>query len=99
MADSAPSRADTDADRLRALDRLRDRVEKAAREIERLRTENAELRARVQDLAAHDAVEGDTGAALALGDDPEAVRAQIEDFIGAIDRLLTEPADESADAS
>ena len=101
MADSPIPRADSDADahRLRALDRLRDRVEAAAREIERLRAENAELRTRVGDLAAHPAVGSEADVLLAFDDDSDAVRAKIEDFIGTIDRLLSDPtADPTPDA-
>gem|GEM_PF-2681715 len=73
----------------RALRRLRDRVETAAREIERLRAENAALAARVAELQ-----EGDPGALLAPGESPEALRTRVEAFIATLDRVLAE--DESA---
>lgn len=66
----------------RALARLRERVETAAREIERLRKENAELTARLSQAG---------GPALPLDGEPEAVRAQIQGFIEAIDRVLETP--------
>ena len=69
----------------RALRRLRDRVETAAREIERLRAENAALAARVAELQ-----EGDPGALLAPGESPEALRARVEAFIATLDRVLAE---------
>lgn len=102
MDDSTPltSPADAEARRLRAFDRLRDRVEKATREIERLRGENAELNARVRELAELEAAGGDADAVgIAFDEDPEALRAKIEGFIGAIDRLLDEPAAESSASS
>ncbi|GAB5536663.1 MAG: hypothetical protein Rubg2KO_29120 [Rubricoccaceae bacterium] len=66
----------------RALARLRERVETAAREIERLRAENAELAAQVAESG---------GPALPLDGEPEDVRAQIQGFIDAIDRVLEAP--------
>ena len=83
-----------EAHRLRALDRLRDRVERAAAEIERLRAENRDLAARVREIDA-----GDAGLSLDLGADPAEMRAQVEGFIEAVDRLLAEPADEAAESS
>ncbi|MEO0556804.1 MAG: hypothetical protein AAF170_01340 [Bacteroidota bacterium] len=66
----------------RALTRLRERVETAAREIERLRAENVALAAQVAEAG---------GPALPLEGDPEDVRAQIQGFIDAIDRVLEAP--------
>ena len=85
---------------LQALDRLRERVEAAAAEIERLRAENADLAARVRSLAALEAA-GTTPDALGLafGEDPEALRAKVQHFIDAIDRLLAEPADEASEST
>ena len=71
-----------------ALLRLRERVEAAASEIERLRSENVRLAER---LARTD---GASGPALPMGDqDPAALRASIQSFIDAVDRVLAaEPA-------
>ena len=66
----------------RALTRLRERVETAAREIERLRAENAELARRLAESG---------GPALPLDGDGAEVRAQIQGFIDAIDRVLDVP--------
>ena len=66
----------------RALARLRERVETAAREIERLRAQNAALASRLAESG---------GPALPLDGDPEEVRAQIQGFIDAIDRVLETP--------
>ncbi len=69
----------------RTLARLRERVEAAAREIERLRTDNAALAARVGEL--QDAV-GDDGPAPSLPGDPDTLRARVKGFIDAIDDVL-----------
>ena len=66
----------------RALARLRERVETAAREIERLRAENVALAARLAEAG---------GPALPLDGDADEVRAQIQGFIEAIDRVLDAP--------
>ena len=59
-----------------ALGRLRDRVEAAAAEIERLRAENAALAERA------------SGGGVPLDGDPEALRGTIQGFIDAVDRVL-----------
>ncbi len=78
----------------RALSRLRERVEEAAREIERLRSHNAALAGRVAELQTR--VGGDEALALPGGADPAALRAKIQGFIDAIDEVLAAP--ESLDA-
>ena len=82
----------------RTLARLRERVEAAVREIERLRAANASLAARVGEL--QEAL-GDGGAAPALPGDPDTLRARVQGFIDALDEVLaTEPAgDAPADAA
>ncbi len=72
---------------LRALERLRERVEQAAAEIGRLRRENARLADRVEELAA---LAGEA-AGVTIGGDPAALRQQVEGFVDAIDRMLAEP--------
>lgn len=64
-----------------ALARLRDRVEQAAAEIERLRMENAALADRVSRMS-----EGGTG--VDVSGDPAQLRTTIQGFIDAIDRVL-----------
>ena len=68
--------------------RLRDRVEAAAQEIERLREENARLADRVARI-------GDaSGPAIPVGEgDPAALRASIQGFIDAVDRVLDQSPD------
>ena len=79
---------------LRALVQLRDRVEAAAREVERLREENAALAERVAELQVG---AGGLPSPLLPGGDPEKLKAQIQGFIDAIDRVLSAP--EPADAA
>ena len=74
---------------LRALAQLRDRVEAAALEVERLRAENAALAARVAELEA-----GASSPALSLFAEDEGVeklRVKIQGFIAAIDQVLNAP--------
>ena len=79
----------------RTLARLRERVEAAVREIERLRADNAALAARVGELQG---ALGDGGPAPALPGDPDTLRTRVQGFIDAIDAVLA--ADESpADAA
>lgn len=74
---------------LRALTQLRDRIEAAAHEVERLRAENAALATRVSELQAHTGADGPP--ALPGGENPEKLKTQIEGFIAAIDRVLHVP--------
>jgi hypothetical protein len=77
---------------LAALERLRDRIEAAVAEIERLREENAALAGRVQDLAADGVAGGEANPpGLTLEGDPETLRKQVEGFIEAVDRMLAVP--------
>ena len=75
----------------RALASLRDRVETAAREIERLRTENASLAQRLVELENRP-----EATRLPVGDDPEALKARIQGFIDTIDDLLRAEASDDA---
>ncbi|NNF59492.1 MAG: hypothetical protein HKN04_14745 [Rhodothermaceae bacterium] len=89
-----PAGSTTQAD-LRALVRLRDRVEAAVREIERLRAENMALMARVAALQEETASggEGTTLPLFAEVEDADALKARIQGFIDTLDQLLapTEP--------
>lgn len=69
------------------LRRLHRRVEQTTETIDRLRTENEQLRQRVEELEAEPRVPKDK-AVLTLDDDPEELREQITHFIGAIDTYL-----------
>ena len=70
-----------------SLERLRDRVKKAARELERLRQENAALAERIRLLEARPAVDLE-GTVLAFDEDPDLLREKVEGFIQAIDTYL-----------
>lgn len=64
-----------------ALVRLRERVETAAAEIERLRAENARLADRIARI-------GEGGPGVSVSGDPAELRTSIQGFIDAIDRVL-----------
>lgn len=86
--DAGPDRPDASRSEWRALSRLRDRVETAAREIERLRSENAALAQRVLEL--QDARD-DRATSFSFGEpgeDTEVLRTRIEGFIETIDTLI-----------
>ncbi|GEM_PF-3505744 len=72
---------------LESLERLRDRVEVAAREMRRLREENGALARRIQELESRPAVDpGQT--VISLDHDPDLLKRKIAGFIEAIDRYL-----------
>ncbi len=81
-ARAEPARADW-----RSLSHLRDRVEAAAREIERLRSENAALGKRLVELQ-----DNGSGPSFSFGEDqdPDALRARVQGFIDTIDGLLSQ---------
>ena len=101
MSNPPPSDLDAAPDPgLPALERLRERIEAAVAEIERLRTANAALAERVQTLA-DDAVarSDDSGLpTLTLEGDPADLRNKVESFIEAVDRMLAEPGTPIAEA-
>ena len=72
---------------LQAVARLRERVEAAVRELERLRQENAALAERIRQLEANPAADFE-GTLLTFDEDPDAVREQVERFIATLDRYL-----------
>ncbi len=73
----------------RSLRRLRDRVERAASELIRLREENATLQERIEELEGSGAAKADGGAGkLVLDTDPEALKRKVEGFIQSIDNYL-----------
>ena len=73
----------------RSLSQLRDRVEAAVREIERLRSENAALAKRLIELQ-----DGASAPSFAFGEggDADDLRARVEGFIGLVDKLLGDDA-------
>lgn len=72
-----------------ALKRLRGQVERAAGTLKRLRRENEQLRARVEELEAHPGLHTE-GTFVTLDDDPEVLREKVEAFINAIDHTLAD---------
>ena len=72
---------------LGSLEKLRDRVEVAARELRRLREENQALAARLAEMEANPPADPE-GAFVPLDEDPELLRRKVTGFIEAIDRYL-----------
>ena len=72
----------------RALRKLRDRVERAALELIRLREENASLQDRIDALEATPVNREDSAGLLLLDTDPEALKRKVEGFIQSIDDYL-----------
>ncbi len=70
-----------------SLRRLRDRVSKAAEELERLRQENDALQARVHELEEEAGRDTDS-TVVAIDEDPEDVREKVNEFIEIIDEYL-----------
>lgn len=70
-----------------ALERLRERVEVAARELERLRKDNVLLARRIAELEARPDVDKDQ-AFLVFDEEDETLRRKVEGFIQAIDTYL-----------
>ena len=84
-AEDDPGRPEPARSEWRSLSRLRDRVDAAAREIERLRTENAALGKRLVEL------QDDASApsfAFGESESPEALKARVQGFIDLVDGLL-----------
>lgn len=79
---------------IESLERLRENVESAAREIQRLREENVALGERIRQLESRPGVKPHP-MPLALDADPEVLRRRIASFIESIDRYLDKESDES----
>lgn len=71
-----------------ALERLRDRVERAAREVERLREENEALARRIEELEEQASIRHDDALDVDFGDDPAVLRRKVDRFIDVIDHYL-----------
>ena len=72
---------------LSSLEKLRDRVEVAARELERLREENQTLAERLAELE-ENPLAGQDSTFVPLDEDPELLRRKVSGFITAIDQYL-----------
>ena len=88
--DDAADRPEAGRREWTALSRLRDRVEAAAREVERLRAENAALARRVLELQDARDVPATSFSFGGEGEDVEALRARVQGFIDTIDGLLSD---------
>ena len=86
--DDAADRPEAGRREWTALSRLRDRVEAAAREVERLRAENAALARRVLELQDARDVPATSFSFGGEGEDVEALRTRVQGFIDTIDGLL-----------
>lgn len=73
----------------RSLRRLRDRIERAAHELQVLREENAALNERILELEAMPPDTGESGIRF-LETDPDALKRKVEGFIEVIDQYLDE---------
>ena len=82
------SRGDVQLKDLDSLERLRDSVEAAARELKRLREENAALAERISALETHPGTGLDQGTLLPFDEDPDVLRRKVATFIEAIDQHL-----------
>ncbi len=72
----------------RSLRRLRDRVERAANELIRLREENTALQSRIDELEGASDKGDSTAGKLVLDTDPAALKRKVEGFIQSIDNYL-----------
>ena len=73
----------------RSLERLKDRVELAIKELQRLRSENASMKKQIDSIQSQGPAAGD-GTAVVFNESPEALKAQIKQYIEAIDRLTAQ---------
>lgn len=82
----------------RALERLRDRIHLAARELRRLREENARLQRQVEELQTRGLGEVD-GTPVVFTEDASALRSKVERFIESIDLYLAKQTTEPVNGS
>lgn len=79
-----------------SLERLRERVEAAARELERLRRDNVLLARRIAELESRPEVAQDE-AFVVFEEDRESLRRKVEGFIQAIDAYLARERERSSE--
>ena len=96
LPEDEPVRADPGRPEWRSLSHLRDRVESAAREIERLRAENAALGQRLAELQ-----QDSSAPSFAFGESEstEALKERVQGFIDLVDGLLAAPDGDSPGAN
>lgn len=71
----------------RSLERLRDRIELAVKELHRLRQDNADLQKQLDSFRSQ-GLETFEGTVVTFADSPSALRTKVETCIDAIDRYL-----------
>ncbi len=71
----------------RSLERLRDRIDLAVKELARLREENAALQKQLDSFQSH-GIESMDGTPVVFTESPSALRTKVENFIEAIDRYI-----------
>lgn len=86
---SAPGDEDRWSSGRQIISRIRRRVDEAAREIESLRRENRALKARLDELEQQPRVEPGRSV-LPLHEHPDDLRRRLDEYIAAIDHLLSE---------
>lgn len=74
----------------RTLEQLRDRVEDALDEIERLRQENTRLAERLRALEESVGIDDPNRTVLSIDERPEAARRKVEQFIRALDQYIAQ---------
>jgi|GEM_PF-3225958 len=74
----------------RALEQLRDRIEAALGEIERLRKENARLAERLRELEETTGIADPERTVLSIDERPEAARRKVKRFIQALDQYIAQ---------
>ena len=72
----------------RSLSHLRDRVDAAVREIERLRSENAALAKRLIEIQEGGGTGSTPSFSFGEGEDPAALKARVQGFLDLVDGLL-----------
>lgn len=85
LPEDGAARSDASRSEWRSLSHLRDRIDAAAREIERLRTENATLATRLLDL---EDAESSASFSFGEGESPEALKTRVQSFIDLVDGLI-----------
>ena len=95
-AEDEPGRSEPARSEWRSLSHLRDRVDAAVREIERLRAENAALGHRLAELQ-----QDSSAPSFAFGESEstEALKARVQGFIDLVDGLLAAPDGDSPGAN
>ncbi len=79
----------------RSLERLRDRIDLAVKELARLREENAALQKQLDSFQSH-GIEAMDGTPVVFTESPSALRTKVENFIEAIDRYIEQsPGDDA----